>query len=351
MFVYWSMFAAPAVTALLAGPAERSQRRLRDFRTALLFLAFVALIGLRYRVGGDWYNYVDIVDYIKYENLALTLKYSDPGFGFVSWISTRIGLDLAGASIVCAAALMFGLIKYAIRLPDPWLAITAAVPYLVIVVGMGYMRQSAAIGFIFLALIALERGALVKFLAWMSVAALFHVGSLSILPLAGIAVLRRHPALVIPMVAISVVLYVVLLQARIDTFYTNYVEAEYDSSGAAIRLLMNAVPALLFAALWPRFQVDKTAKILWGLFSAISILMILIVFYFPSTTALDRIGIYFIPLQIFVFGHLRAVSGEIGFEGKPVSYLVVAYYAAVLFIWLNFADNARYWLPYQFWPI
>ena len=28
---------------------------------------------------------------------------------------------------------------------------------------------------------------------------------------------------------------------------------------------------------------------------------------------------------------------------------VVAYYTAVLFVWLNFATHSQYWLPYQSW--
>jgi hypothetical protein len=29
---------------------------------------------------------------------------------------------------------------------------------------------------------------------------------------------------------------------------------------------------------------------------------------------------------------------------------VIAYSALVLFVWLNFAKHADYWLPYQFYP-
>ena len=41
----------------------------------------------------------------------------------------------------------------------------------------------------------------------------------------------------------AVVLYYVLLADSVDNLVTNYIEAEYQSEGAAIRLAMNAVPA------------------------------------------------------------------------------------------------------------
>jgi hypothetical protein len=39
-----------------------------------------------------------------------------------------------------------------------------------------------------------------------------------------------------------------------------------------------------------------------------------------------------------------------GQHQKAISFLVVAYYAAVLFVWLNFATHSKYWIPYQFYP-
>ena len=30
---------------------------------------------------------------------------------------------------------------------------------------------------------------------------------------------------------------------------------------------------------------------------------------------------------------------------------IVGYYAAVQFVWLNFATHAQYWVPYQFMPL
>jgi hypothetical protein len=35
----------------------------------------------------------------------------------------------------------------------------------------------------------------------------------------------------------------------------------------------------------------------------------------------------------------------------PGKAAVVAYLALVQFVWLNFAQHARYWVPYKFFPI
>lgn len=48
--------------------------------------------------------------------------------------------------------------RFARSQPDPWLAVLVAVPYLVIVVAMGYSRQAVAIGILLAGLGRLERG-------------------------------------------------------------------------------------------------------------------------------------------------------------------------------------------------
>ena len=68
----------------------------------------------------------------------------------------------------------------------------------------------------------------------------------------------------------------------------------------------------------------------------------------PSSTAVDRVALYLIPLQLFVFSRLPDLMGR-GRGLRNWVMAVVAYYTAVLFVWLNFATHSQYWLPYQSW--
>lgn len=70
----------------------------------------------------------------------------------------------------------------------------------------------------------------------------------------------------------------------------------------------------------------------------------------PSSTAVDRVALYMIPPQLFVFSRLPDVLGG-GKKVRPWVAAIVAYYALVLFVWLTFATHAQYWLPYQFYPL
>jgi hypothetical protein len=66
----------------------------------------------------------------------------------------------------------------------------------------------------------------------------------------------------------------------------------------------------------------------------------------PSSTAVDRVSLYLMPLQLAVL--VRAAL--LGRSRLPGTVAVLAFSFAVQFVWLNFADNARYWVPYRIYP-
>jgi hypothetical protein len=69
-------------------------------------------------------------------------------------------------------------------------------------------------------------------------------------------------------------------------------------------------------------------------------------FVLPSSTAVDRMSLYIMPLQIAVLSRIPLALNS-SFGGRAV---VLAYVALVEFVWLNFAQHARYWVPYQVYP-
>jgi hypothetical protein len=65
------------------------------------------------------------------------------------------------------------------------------------------------------------------------------------------------------------------------------------------------------------------------------------------STALDRVALYFIPLQLVSFSYLPDAIGRSGGLNQVIVAGILIYYAAAMFIWLNFATHSGYWLPYQ----
>ena len=121
---------------------------------------------------------------------------------------------------------------------------------------------------------------------------------------------------------------------------TNYIEAEYQSEGAAVRLAMNAVPAAAFLLWRKRFVLTVQDRNLWTMLSLMALAALVVLALSPSSTAVDRVALYMIPLQLFVFSRLPDVLGRAE-SVRPWVIAIVAYYALVLFVWLFFATHSR----------
>ena len=83
--------------------------------------------------------------------------------------------------------MMWGTVVFCRDQPNPWLALLAAVPYMLVVVGMGYTRQAVALGFALLGLAALGHGRTRAFVIWIAIGATFHKSAVSLLPIAALA--------------------------------------------------------------------------------------------------------------------------------------------------------------------
>ena len=276
---------------------------------------------------------------------------ADPGYQLLNWISAQMDWGIYGVNLIGGAIFSIGLAVFCRSLPRPWLALAVAVPYLVIVVAMGYSRQGIALGLAMLGLVALGRRETRWFVFWVVLGATFHKSAVILMPIAALAATRNRywTALWVGVVAFGA--YMLLLEESVESLITTTWRPRYQSQGAMIRLLMNAVPAAILLLWRRRFEFAKAEAVLWRWFAIISLALLGLFLVSPSSTAVDRVALYMLPLQLVVFAHLPDVFGN---RGRPNEVLVVAvlfYYAAVQFVWLNYASHAISWLPYRFYPL
>jgi len=347
MLPYWLMFLFPSLGALVGlGQHHRGQRRDQAF-LVLLFVVFAVIMGLRDGTGGDFYNYQRTIDLIAIQSVGTSMSGSDPAFTLLAIVSNALGFYIYGVNFVCGVLLLYGLLRFVRTMPDPWLAIAVAVPYMIIVVGMGYIRQGVAIGFILLGMIDLNRGAY-KWLGFHLVAAMtFHISAICMLPVMGFGLLRRQPAALLVLGVLGALAYWFILRDRFAGLYQGYVVSQYDSSGALIRLLMNAVPAAVFLVFRRRFPIAEPAKTTWTVIAVVALGLLGLLAISPSSTWIDRLGLFFSPIQLVVFGYLTSVFAADVREQRIAAFMGVLFYGTVLFVWLNYADNAGSWLPYR----
>lgn len=355
MWPYWLMFLLPALAAVSGGArfvlAHPAGRNRADPTWWCVGFLYSLMIGYRVEVGGDWFNYFHFLDDVKGLSVPEVLAMSDPGYHFVNWLSLELGGGIFGVNLICGGIFAGGLVRFCRALLRPWLAMAVSVPYLVIGVAMGYSRQGVALGLAMLGLVALMHRSTLRFVVWVVLGATFHKTAVLLLPIAALAASRNRLLTVAWVGMVSVAAYGLLLQDSIDTLYSGYIDAGYQSEGALIRLLMNAVPAGILLLWWKRFRFGAGEASLWLWCSIISMVLLVILFISPSSTAVDRIALYMLPLQMVVSSHLPEVFGKPRGRDQELVFGVLLYYATVLFVWLNFANHSQYWLPYRFYPL
>ena len=349
MLPYWLLFGFTSFFALGADSANPSQRgsKMMMLLGAVVILLFV---GLRWDVGGDWGSYLAWVEQTRFMAFGDAATYQDPGYTLLNWIATRLDLGIIFVNLVCAAIFATGLVTLARTLPQPWLAITVAVPYLIIVVAMGYTRQAGAIGFAMLALASLRHMSLFRLLALTMLAVSFHKTAIVLLPLVALARVKDRLTTFVAGGFAAVVLYFVFVSSQIDALVSGYIDAAYQSQGAFIRVGMNSVAAVAFLIWGKRFGLSKDDHNLWRNFTVATLACIPGLVLLSSSTVIDRLALYLLPLQMVVFSHLPGTFERNGRRNSEIVLILIAYSAFIQFVWLNYAAHADEWLPYQMYP-
>jgi hypothetical protein len=348
LLIYWLLFAYFSVAALVARDKPLGSKLVSPPGLILGAVLIAVLVGFRYQVGADWPTYERLFSYARLSSLERVLRFGEPGYQILNWTIQQMGLSLWAVNIVCGSIFAWGLYRLCRIQPSPFTAMLVAVPYLVIVVAMGYTRQSVAIGILMAGLAGLSRnGSLLRFAVYVVAAAMFHKTAVVAFPLAALTG-RRSPLINVLLVAsIGYFLYDFFLEDSLQNFVRNYVQAEYSSQGALIRVVMNLLPAALVLTVGTRLGFSDTERKLWRNFALASFALLALVLMSPSTTAVDRIALYVLPIQIAVLSRVpRGLMNEV--SGKLA---VVGYSLAVQFVWLNFAAHADFWVPYQFFPL
>ena len=356
MLPYWILFLIPATAALFSNPTqnirEDGTRNVKiDAVWMLVLIAIALMIGLRDRVGGDWFAYIRHLFEAETLTVAEAFLLPDPAYKILSVLSLKMGMGIVGVNLFCGFIFSLGLVIYANSTPRPWLALAVAIPYMTVVVSMGYSRQGVALGFALFGLVALGRQRLLWFIFWVFVAATFHRSAVVLISIPLLAMNFRNRKNLPVLLIVVALMYAALLEGKTDQFVEQYLDNKMQSDGAFIRLLMNVVPAVLFVVFRKRFNISKSERKIYMIMALLAIVSFaaLAAGGLPST-ALDRIGLYLIPLQVFVFANFPDAFGRYNGQKRGLIFAVLLFYTLVLFVWLNYANFSHWWQPYRMFP-
>ncbi|MCF6109015.1 EpsG family protein [Mesorhizobium muleiense] len=346
MIFYWLFALFPATLSLHDLKLRRARPKNMGATWAAYLIVGTIFVGLRYEVGTDWPNYLRhyyAADGQRFVDAVLDI---DPGYALLNWLSFQLGWGLFSVNLVCATVFFLGLAQFCRNQPFPWLALVVAIPYLVIVVAMGYTRQSVAISLVMFAMTSIASGGNTKAIIFVIAAALFHRSAVIMLPFIALSNSERRVMIAISTAALAATFFILFLSESVDNIYYRYAERQLGSQGAFVRILMNLLPAVILVCSASHLKLPDGERRLWWWIAVACIALVGLLYVSPSSTAVDRIALYFIPIQIVVLGRLPL------FASQPKNALfivagVVIYSVSIMYIWLNFANNADSWLPYK----
>jgi len=358
MLLYWMLFFIPAFFALVGKRRTKKEVELYSINIDLLWLLLIFIltvfIGLRVEVGGDWFAYLRMYAFMSdlenfFDAETALLLAGDPGYLFINWFSAQFDWGIYGTNIICGLIFSVGLSLFCRTLPRPLLALTVAIPYMVIVVGMGYSRQAAALGVILIGFITLIREKKIQFMFWVLVAVTLHKSAIILAPIAALAVSKHRFQNTFFLGLLFGILYFNFLAGPFETLYQNYIlSQDAQSQGAIIRSVMNVVPSLIYLIWSHRFNFHENERGLWTLISMISVALLILLFIFPDlSTAVDRVALYMLPIQLVIFSYLPDIFQRKKAISRIIIFLIIFYYTCVMFVWLNFAIHSAGWLPYK----
>jgi hypothetical protein len=355
MLAYWIIYIYLAILSVLhLRPANASSFNpaSKGLSWYLTFLLLTLVIGLRHNVGGDWDTYQEYIYEMEGQSLVLALAIGDPAYSLLNWVAANYFGGIYLVNIICAAIFSWGVLALAMAQPRPWLALVVSTSFLITVVAMGYTRQSVAIGLFMTSLPNLIRGQILKYIVFVMLAALFHSTAAILGFLALPEVLRRKNGVILFLIFTFVILSILhlTLGVHLDRLVQNYLISDYSAGGANIRIAMVVMPAVIFLIFKNRSGMFEEEKRFWYAMSIVAFSFVIFLFFFNSAVAVDRLALYWIPLQMVVLCRLPELIGA-GSGSSHIWILLVLFYSAfVMFVWLAFADHAPFWIPYNFYP-
>ena len=361
MLIYWlmfSLFAAAAIfhssaagNPLAVGPGGQAPAVGRGPAVAPVVVALflIALIGLRYKVGGDWANYLQIYRVIAIQSLerAFNTSVQEPAYTLINWTAAQLGAGMWLVNLLNAVPFVVGLILLSRQQTNFWLALLVATPFLIIVVGMGYTRQASALGFLMIGCSELIRTrSLLRFVGWVLIGSFFHRTVLVFIPIMLMATGQKRATVFLLGILTIVIAYYTVLPNALERYAPGYIKNVYTAAGATVRVLMNLLPAVILLLSQDKLYRSPEERTIWRTFAIMALVAAIALPLVSSSVIVDRLSIYLIPLQMFVFARLPYTRSA-GTLAGVWTFLVILYTALVMFVWLNYAVNAHSWIPYR----
>ncbi len=315
------------------------------FIWAFVIFLLTIFIGFRFEVGGDWGQYEKF--FYDAQNLSLLQSLSSNlVYVYINKFAYYFGIQFYGVNLICASIFMFSLAFFLNDAKNRWLALAIAFPIIILILGMGYIRQGLAFSFSLFLIKSLEEKKLLNSLLFYSLSVLTHKSAIFISSFLLFIFLWYHKRYFFLLLTISIPTFFALIfkDFYLHNIYNYIGEGQHMFSyGSLPRSFLILLIAILFLSFRNKFENMSKYQIF--VFSSFS-WMIIFLFPFCIVTSIvtDRLLLYLYTLKLVFISNVNLNDKTL----KLFSFLIIFGYLFYLILWISFGINSISWLPYKF---
>ena len=299
-----------------------------------LFVYLVIFHGMYFEIGGDWLAYQMV--YANPSEYSLDFVYVQLLYFFKQFFSTNAGLNTSIAFIY-----MLSVFNLSSHPKDLFVVLSWNLSYLMPIVLIGYNRQALAIGFLYFLFSLIIKSPQPKwiskiFLGFTSIGS--HSSAAFAISVLG---LIRFKTLLLSLLPIIFYLYYDKIFNNIIV-YSNY---GIESAGFFMRSFCNFMVTICCFFILPRHTFERKLS---SLVLGIIILMWVLNNFFTLSVLFDRLNLYLTSFVTIFLLQVSKIMRETSFnKWRIFASFVWLLSVSILAIWLVFADNKGYWMPYR----
>lgn len=301
------------------------------FLKFFVFFFLFLIIGFRYRTGGDFAPYINGFDEADYLDNPFDL------FKLIIFFSKILKLDIFGFHLITGFIFTFCLFFFLKNFKNIYLSMVISFPILIMVYGLGSLRQGLAI-VIFFSVIS-QKSKWLKFLG-IFCSLLFHLSSIVLFIIYSINLFKKK---LFNFVILILILIIIINYNQILNYIQYYVmEDTYFSKGFFYRNFITFACSIFYLVnVYKKdIKLNNDLNSFFFLISILSILIYPIGFYY--STAADRVMAYFLPIQIVVINFFLG-NFKLRLQKLYFTFICCLFSNIIFYIWFLFGDNSHAW--------
>ncbi|MGX5025888.1 EpsG family protein [Enterobacter asburiae] len=284
MTIYFVIILTAGILGYIYDKIDKDARAVMN---ALFTLYFTLVIGLRDKVGVDWYNYVRM--YNRFNTVPWRYDTHELLYKLVNILGFQSGIGFGFVIFITSAIFIMAIIKGAEAAKiNPYYFFVLSGGYIFVMAGVNYIRQGVALAVMVIAFAHLLNGDKLKFFIYTLLAGLFHTSA--ILLVFFIVIDFNIFFIVIGLI----LLLVIILYLPLDR-YENYITSNMESAGLYLRVSYLIVP-VMYLSLNYLYWKEKNRLTKRIYLACISSPLVMLILAMISSTIADRVSYYFIVL-------------------------------------------------------